>query len=273
MIKRITDDAERVVSYLTREGSINTTLLALIEKYGFNKDFQEIWFQVEEDKINALIMRHFNYVYLYSWDCNCDFEELGGFVSFTGADVVLGKKGLLENILPYVDGFALEPSCHMVLENPEKLLPPYGAEKAKLDDCREMASLIYSVPEFARFYHSCEEIERGIRRRMEMGEIRCFVIKRDGLIVSQAYTTMESTFYASIGGVVTRDEYRNQGFASQVVSSIAHDILKDKKFPNLFFSNNKAGEIYKKLGFAEICEYGMLLPSKYCLNNVKNAKI
>lgn len=266
------EDAKRVVSYLNYEGSVNTTLLALIEKYGLNRDFQQVWLQLGEDKINALIMRFFNYVYLYSQECICDFDELGGFVSFTGADVVMGKKSLLQNILPFLDGMLLEPSCHMVLESPAGLLPPEGAEKAKLEDCKELASLIYSIPEFARFYHSCEEIEQGIRRRMEMGDIRCFVVRRDGLIVSQAYTTVESSGYASIGGVVTRKEYRNQGFASQVVSSIAYDILNDGKIPNLFFSNEKAGKIYRQLGFSQTCEYGMLISSKYCHNDLKNAK-
>jgi predicted GNAT family acetyltransferase len=102
-------------------------------------------------------------------------------------------------------------------------------QKAGLEDCRELAELIYSVPEFARFYYSCMEIERGIRRRMELGICRYFILKKDGVIASQAYTTIESSKYATIGGVVTREGHRNQGLASLIVSCISQDILKDNK--------------------------------------------
>lgn len=253
-----------MVNYLDKGGSINTALLSFIEKYGFEKDFLDIWlYNDEDDDILAVIMRYFNLLYIYSEDPLSDKEELAFFASFLGPEVVMGKLDLLSQIYPYLSDMFLESSTHMVLKNNKMLKPSPMVEKARYDDCREMSDLIFSIPDFARFYHFPEEIEKGIRRRMEMGICRYFVLRKDGKIVSQAYTTTESSKYATIGGVVTRNEYRNQGLASFVVSNLCEDILKDNKIPNLFYSNINAGRMYESLGFVPSGDYAMLLKPKY----------
>lgn len=260
-------DYKRVVDYLNQEGSINTTLLAYIEKYGFEKDFQDIWIYTHNsEEPLAVLMRHFNSLYIYSMGSFFDKEELSSFVSFVGADIISGKLDILSELSLCLTGMFLEPSTHMYLNHTDKLTPCSRVQKAGLEDCEEMAALIYSIPEFSRFYYSVQEIERGIRRRIEMGICRYFVLKLDGRIVSQAYTTIESSKFATIGGVVTRKEYRKQGLASLVVSCACNDILKDNKIPNLFYSNEDAGSVYEKLGFKFAGHYAMLLDYKYDIN-------
>jgi len=253
-----------VIDYLDKGGSINTSLLSFIEKYGFEKDFLDIWlYKDNDDHILAIIMRYFNFLYIYSQDHLSEIEELGFFTSFLEPEIIMGKTDILNRISPSFRDMFLESSIHMVLTNNKMLKPAPIVEKARYDDCREMAELIFSIPDFARFYHSPEEIEKGIRRRMEMGDCRYFVIRKDGKIVSQAYTTTECSKYATIGGVVTRNEYRNQGLASFVVSNICEDISRDNKIPNLFYNNINAGRVYENLGFVPAGDYAMLLKSKY----------
>ena len=192
-----------------------------------------------------------------------DAEELGVFAAFLGPEIISGQIDIISGVSLLIDDMILEPSTHMVLENKNMLKTCQMVEKAGLEDCKALAELIFGIPEFSRFYHSAEEIERGIRRRMEMGVCRYFVIRRDGIVASQAYTTIESTKYATIGGVVTRNEYRKQGLASLVVSCICEDIINDNKTPNLFYSNDDAGRVYEKLGFVPAGDYAMMLSHKY----------
>lgn len=261
------EDDKRVMGYLKREGSLNTTLLAYIEKYGFEKDFQDVWLQLDEHdgKTLAIAMRHFNSLYVYSEGCAYYNEELGTFASFIGAEIISGKRDLLSEIALFLDDMVFETSNHLILQDTSMLVPCEEVQKASLEDCQELAALIYSIPEFARFYHSPMEIEQGIRRRMEMGICRYFILKRDGVIVSQAYTTIESAQYATIGGVVTRHECRKQGLASLVVSCISQDILDENKTPNLFYSNAEAGRVYGRLGFVQGGDYAMMLSNKYSI--------
>ena len=95
-----------------------------------------------------------------------------------------------------------------------------------------------------------------------MGICRYFMLKQDGVIASQAYTTIESSRFATIGGVVTRPEYRKQGLASQVVSCITRDILNGGKVPNLFYSNEEAGSMYRDIGFAAQGDYALLISNQ-----------
>ncbi|MGI6084370.1 MAG: GNAT family N-acetyltransferase [Acetivibrionales bacterium] len=265
MIKRAEkENYEAVINYLDNGGSINTTLLSYIEKYGFEKDFQDVWLYTDNgENIHAILMKHFNSLYIYSGGSFVDEKELGSFIAFIGPDIISGDIIILSGVSLFLGSMILEPSTHMVLKNADMLRPCKRVEKAGLEDCKELAGLIFSIPEFSRFYQSPEEIERGIRRRMEMGICRYFVLKINGVIASQAYTTIESSKYATIGGVVTREEYRKHGLASLVVSCICKDILKDNKTPNLFYSNEKAGRIYEKLGFVHAGDYAMLLDYKY----------
>ncbi len=265
MIKRANiEDYNRVIGCLNHEGSMNTTLIANIEKYGFEKDFQDIWLCTsnnEEPKV--VVMRHFNILYIYSEGSFLDVDELASFVSFVGSDIIVGKLDIISDLSIYSNAMFIEPSVHMYLEDNSKLISCSRVKKAEIEDCKEMAQLVFSIPEFARFYNSSEEIERGIKRRIEMGICRYSVLKMDGKIISQAYTTIESSQYATMGGVITREEYRKQGLASLVVSCICEDILKDNKVPNLFYSNQEAGRVYGKLGFKPAGDYAMLLDDKY----------
>lgn len=265
MIKRAEKkDYDRVIEYLECEGSINTTLLAHIEKYGFEKDFQDVWLYNDENgNTLAVLMRHFNSLYIYSKGFLYEREELVSFLSFVGADIISGKLDVLSEISLELSGMVLEPSCHMIHRDKSRLVECSDVVRADLADCKELAGLIYSIPEFARFYNSEEEIERGIRKRIESGICRYFVLKKDGIIVSQAYTTIESSKYATIGGVVTRPEYRNHGLASLVVSCICQDLYDSNKIPNLFYTNEEAGRVYERLGFVHAGDYGMLLDHKY----------
>ena len=140
---------------------------------------------------------------------------------------------------------------------------PYLSEKENLEIDWNYAYSRRVLCNYMNIEYVKEEIERGIRRRMEMGICRYFVLWENGIIVSQAYTTIESSKYATLGGVVTRDEYRKQGLASLVVSRICEDILKDNKIPNLFYSNDDAGRVYERLGFVPSGDYAMLLNNKY----------
>ena len=266
MIKRAGKlDTGKIFEFLQNEGSINTVILAYLEKYGLEKDFLEVWlyFNENETSVLAVIMRYFNSLYIYSGGCISDTEEIGSFISFIGADIISGKLDILSDIALHLENMVLEPYCHMVLGDGSRLECCGEVQRVTLDDCRELSFLIYSVPEFARFYHSRLEIEQGMRKRLELGICRYFVIRTDGKIVSQAYTTTESSQYATIGGVVTLKEYRNRGFASKIVSGICKDILRDHKIPNLFYNNKEAGRVYKHLGFSEAGEYAMLLSEKY----------
>ncbi|MQL55302.1 GNAT family N-acetyltransferase [Acidianus ambivalens] len=75
----------------------------------------------------------------------------------------------------------------------------------------------------------------------------------DNHLVSAAYTWIELENVAVIGGVLTKEEFRNMGLATSVVSMLTEDLTKRGKVASLYVreDNNPAIHVYKKIGFKE----------------------
>jgi ribosomal protein S18 acetylase RimI-like enzyme len=73
------------------------------------------------------------------------------------------------------------------------------------------------------------------------------------LLVSVAYTLIETDDVAVIGGVFTREGFRNRGFAASVVSKLAYHVAKGGKTASLYVreDNKPAIRVYEKIGFKE----------------------
>ncbi len=260
MIRRaFNEDKACIIALLEHNEAMNCPMIAQIKRFGFDKDFQDIWLQQNDEKqIQGVILRHFNQMYLYEVMQDADYEELASFSCFLGADRIWSAESPLMALQPFLSGFELKGSRHMILDHTQCLYEDHEVEAAGPEDCARLAAMIYGNEEFRQFYSSEEEIRIGISRRMALGQCRYRVLRQDGIIVSQAYTTMETESFATIGGVITDKAYQNRGFAGKVVSALARDIFKSGKKPNLFYHDETAGRLYKHLGFTDVGGYGML---------------
>lgn len=260
MIKRaFNEDKSCIIALLEQSEAINCPVIAQINRFGFDKDFQDIWIvQSDNNQIQGVILRHFNQMYLHEVIRDADYEELASFSSFLSADMIWSAESSLKALKPFLPGFELKPSRHMILEHTQSLCEDQEVDAAGPEDCARLAAMIYGNEEFRQFYASEEEIRMGIGRRMALGQCRYRVLRQDGIIVSQAYTTMETAHFATIGGVITDEAYRGRGFAGKVVSALTRDIFTSGKKPNLFYHDETAGRLYKRLGFTDMGGYGVL---------------
>lgn len=81
---------------------------------------------------------------------------------------------------------------------------------------------------------------------------REFILKKDGKIIAKANIHGVSKNYFQIGGVATLPEYRNKGYAKQVVSYLCDFHFKMEIPHALLFTDNSnlaAQAVYKKIGF------------------------
>lgn len=242
---------------LAQEGR-NAPILHYLSKYGTSKGFQEVWIQHEGDmQPKAIVMRHINHMYLYA-PGDIDHEEISSFCRFIDPDFIWSEFRNLMLIEPCIPEYRQEAAWHMILSGDDRLVSCESCEHALPEDSREIARIIFSEDSFRRFYTSEGEVEIGMRRRLELGECTCVVIRGKSGIKGLAYSTIETENYAVISGVVTRPEFRRSGVAGQVVSGICRLILKKGKRPNLFYSDERAGRLYRRLGFVEDGDYGLM---------------
>lgn len=92
-----------------------------------------------------------------------------------------------------------------------------------------------------------------ILQMLREGKTTAYGLFLDDKLVSAAYTSVETKDVGIIGGVLTREEFRNKGFATSVVSVLTEEIIKRGKMASLYVreDNTPAIHVYKKIGFNE----------------------
>jgi hypothetical protein len=70
---------------------------------------------------------------------------------------------------PFLSGFELKGSRHMILDHTQCLYEDHEVEAAGPEDCARLAAMIYGNEEFRQFYSSEEEIRIGLAEEWPWG--------------------------------------------------------------------------------------------------------
>lgn len=97
-------------------------------------------------------------------------------------------------------------------------------------------------------------ITSEIKRINETSD-RTAYLEIDNKMVSSCSTIREGEKSAIIIGVVTNPKYQNKGYGTEVLIGLFEMLLKEEKYPYLFYNNPAARSVYKKIGVTEICEW------------------
>lgn len=127
--------------------------------------------------------------------------------------------------------------CQMVLKKLK--LPEITEEVVKLTEKHidEIYKLVWLVmPGYYR------------KRTFDMGNY--YGIFKNGKLVSITGQRMQTNDWTEISAVVTHPDYTKRGYAKQLTSHVANEILKTGKLPILHTTKgNPAIKLYEKLGF------------------------
>lgn len=256
MIRKLTQaDHEPLMIYLTKEKAMNLFLIGDIEAFGYDKDFQELWGDIDEaGRLRGVLLRYYGSYIPYSQ--GTDFD-LAGFASLIrkddGLDVMSGKKEVVD--LFAACDLPVQPARELFFAEltDDALLDPAldisSVKLATLDDVDRIMDLRETIAEF--------DINRNARASlistMESGMGRTFYTEDEsGQMVACASTTAENSQSAMIVGVCTRSEQRGKGLASLCMTALCKQLLSENRTLCLFYDNPQAGAIYKRLGFRDI---------------------
>lgn len=248
------DESKKLLPFLSREKEFNLFIIGDIENTDPKADYMEIFIDGELEQPKGVLMRYYRFFVVYSPD-DMDYQSAARIIKDFGQAMVLsGKTDCIDKIAPYLkDMTKEEDKMHFaVLKEPNLNYCNLPVRRASIEDSRQLLDLLNSIEEF----HVTDE--ESFNESLKKGTTRRYVIEKDGKIVSTAASTAETSDLAMIIGVATLKEYRNQGFASCVVSKLCSDLLSEGKTPCLFYDNPKAGKIYQRLGFREIGTWNML---------------
>lgn len=250
MIQRLNiNDHKKVIEYLQREKEVNIFLIGDIERYGYDSYFFNIYGGINENgKVEGILLKCFEFIIFYAYD-EFNIIEFADFINNSKCEELCGKSEALEKLEPYlaldryrkVDIFKLSDI---------KKLHSYNIDKnIKLKKIR-----FGNLSKVVKLYEEINEFENttidNIKSSLKTG--RGYCVEKQGKVVSMAKSTSENKDNAMIIGVGTHPDYRNKQYATSCLVKICNELLEENKIPCLFCDNERACNIYSKLGFEKI---------------------
>jgi len=140
---------------------------------------------------------------------------------------------------------AIQMVCERPVPEPDTAVPLAKLTKADVPDMLALIDLARPGPFSAR--------------TIEMG--RYFGIRQEGQLVAMAGERMSLPGYREISAVCTHPEHQGHGYASQLVSWLLNDLLRQEIVPFLHVrpDNARAYQIYEALNFRRRREVQILI--------------
>ena len=257
MVLRCGEDMrEELLEYLRGEPVYNTFLLADISNFGFDKEFQNVYAEVEENVIHGVYLTFYQNLILYSREGRINQEFLRELSARWTPAVVMGRSADVKQVAEVLPGYRLEEKPLYLLEDGSYLAPDDVRDvQAVPGDEDKLYEFLMELPQMRTLYGSKEMIGD----RLKNGDGVHFYREENGRVIAQANSAAKSEKTVMIGGVATLPDRRGEGIASALVSRISRGILEEGKTPCLFCEREEEHNLYARLGFRKIGMWATLL--------------
>ena len=223
----------QLLDFLERD-SLGVKIAGTLLAYGLSRPFADCWFQLDRDEKMVAVIGRLDVALTLctaprlSRDEDARIELASFCRMLPGIEsLTCSEDSALE--FPFSErGFCLELQKAAALpfsageETPLLPLSP-SALYALLDSCRAPAIVLPPRMAFiADFSH-----------RLRHGAARCWGLS-DGSPAAAVFTAAETGARALIGGVATRPDCRNRGYASRLLHTVCETLRAEGKTPSLF---------------------------------------
>jgi predicted GNAT family acetyltransferase len=256
MIRKLTEkDHEKVMEFLSTERALNLFIIGDIENFGYETDFQQIWGELVDDELTAVLL-HYKGNFLPYAKGPFDVEGFAEIISNDDNFQILSGK---EEIVEQFDGLIPTGSrkgmyfAELIDNHALEEVDRFDIQVATEDDVDSIFTLRMNIEEFTGSNASRESMIHSIQTKSG----RSYFMKQGDHAIASVSTTAENSMSAMVVGVCTAMEHRNQGLVSRCLSALCEDVLKEGKSLCLFYDNPAAGSIYKRIGFKEIGRWTM----------------
>ncbi len=252
MIKIATkEELNEILDYL--EKGLQLCLYAFIDIKKYGLDNPNLTVFTERDRNNELqcvIMKYFKGLQIYTHNKNYNAKELANFLKTLDFNMINGADYLINALQKELNGVAekgyvLELTDLSFIEDKNVTCNIKTAPDELYD---EIAELICSDEELGGHYE-VKALAKQLQDRKNEQFGRNLVLCVDGKIACHGATYAEIPEAAVVSGIITDISFRGKGYAYQVVGKLCKDLLLEGKRVFLFYYNDTAGRLYKKLGF------------------------
>ncbi|MGL4914164.1 MAG: GNAT family N-acetyltransferase [Romboutsia sp.] len=238
---------QKVMEYLKKEPEFNLFIIGDIERYGYDNYFLNIWADINrKGDIQGVLLKYFEYIIFYA-DGKYNVEGFAKLIRNTDYSEISGKSEIVSQLAKSLN-LSKGRHVHFSKLSNYKILTECGSDskikKIKFGNINKIVKLYEVIDEFENT--SSDNIRNGLRTG------RGYCVEIDSQVVAMAKSTSENKTHAMIVGVGTHPNYRKKGLATKCTIKICSELLKENKIPCLFYDNEEAGKIYKRIGFKDI---------------------
>ena len=226
------------------------------KKYGINDNKIKVFYQMVGNEVKLVMLNYSTSLHIYSKDLECDYKELINFINKNKYKAIFGQKEIIEKIAIILKQYKSEYG-YIRRFNPKIATNDDSVISANESNFEEIIKLIMMDEDISSIYTE-QDLLNQLKERYSQKFSRNYVIKHDKKIVGHICTNGEIDKFAIIALLVVHPNYRRKGIASRLIKKIAYDLNKEGKEAYLVNYSNESSNLYEKLGFEIILEYGKL---------------
>lgn len=243
---------DKVMEYLKKEPEFNLFIIGDIERYGYDNYFLNIWADInKKGNIEGILLKYFEFLIFYA-NGKYNVDRFYNLVDNMNYSEISGKSDSLFELAKKLE-ITKNRNVNLCKLDNTKYLSDYNLKanikKIKFGNINKIVKLYELIDEFE------DTTADSIKNALRTGRGYCIEMNRQ--VVAMAKSTSENKTHAMIIGVGTHPNYRNKGLATKCIVKICSEIMMEGKIPCLFYDNEEAGKIYKKLGFKEIGKWSI----------------
>lgn len=251
------EDSNTIDNYIDSNYEKCLYLYLNYKKYGLVSNDICMYMQYNDEILIALILKYHDCIHIYSKFKDCNYNEICDFISKVKPKVICAESEIIKKLeLLLKNDYNSEYGWIRQLKN-YSLNNDYQVKQASYKDFMDIAKLLYSDKDISCTY-SIDELYKQIADRNIQKYGRNYIIKSGNKIISHGGTGAENDKVAVINYVITDELYRRKGFATKIVKTLCHDLIKESKNVYLINYTNESTALYDKLGFEIVCNWGKL---------------
>jgi len=219
-----------------------------------------VYGEYENDKLVSILLNNFINITYYSNE-DRPVEVYKDIVKKLNFMKLSGPGSLIEKFIPYVEVKEDTLSYMGVIKN-ISVEKRYRDLSVNVINSEEEFGMLHELLMTSEEYWGCIPEDKGefIKNNMinNRNNKRTAYLSVDYEMVSSCSTIIEGEKSAIIAGVVTNPKYRNLGYGTETLIGLFEMLLKEGKYPYLFYNNPAARSVYKKMGMKEVCEWRVI---------------
>ncbi|MFQ8602042.1 MAG: LicD family protein [Anaerovoracaceae bacterium] len=257
-------ELERILKYLKKEQKNCLYLYADLSVYGLNNPNITLWCNSDKYGIHMVIMQYHGNFQIYA---NRSFDNIDDVVELINRQRPMRISarheiiGELENRLPqYISEYGV--IMENLKDDMEKITDiilscDIQIGVASIEDCSEIANLLFKDPELSAAY-TLESLTEELEERIRTGMGRSFIVRDEGKIIAHVATYAETESFAITSGFIVDPQHRDSDYAYYLDAYIDYVLKKEGKRHIGMVLDKRLQKAFKRKGHKTIAEYGNL---------------